>query len=98
MNLRREARNRPCMVRIAGCTGGGEDTVLAHYRLAGTCGVGIKPPDILGAWACHYCHGIIDGRIKPEPYMVDIERLDTQLAHADAVLRTQYQLIQEGKL
>ena len=31
MNLRKEARNRPCMVRIPGvCDGGGETTVLAQ--------------------------------------------------------------------
>jgi len=39
MNLRREARNRPCMVRIPGvCNHDDTTTVLAHYRLAGTCG------------------------------------------------------------
>ena len=43
--LREEARGRDCTVRLPGCNGGGESTVLAHYRLAGTCGMGIKPPD-----------------------------------------------------
>ena len=33
MNLRKQARNRPCQVRIPGiCDGGGETTVLAQKR------------------------------------------------------------------
>ena len=35
-NLRKQARGKPCMVRLPGCTGGGDSdgtVVLAHYRL-----------------------------------------------------------------
>ncbi|MFO5541033.1 nuclease domain-containing protein, partial [Klebsiella pneumoniae] len=43
-NLRKEARGRECTVRIPGhCNGNPETSVLAHYRLAGTCGTGCKP-------------------------------------------------------
>ena len=94
MNLRKEARNRPCQVRIPGiCDGGGETTVLAHYRLAGTCGTGIKPPDLLGAWCCAKCHDAIDGR-RHVPYHT---RAEIRLAHAEGVMRTIYQLTKEGK-
>lgn len=97
MNLRREARNRPCQIRIPGvCTGGGEDTVLAHYRLAGTCGTGIKPPDPLGAWACRACHDLVDGRATPKGRMIATN--DLRLWHAEGVMRTQAKLIEEGKL
>jgi hypothetical protein len=99
MNLRREARNRDCMVRIPGiCDGGGETTVLAHYRLAGTCGVGIKPPDILGAWCCGPCHDMVDGRVKRviDGCVVSDEYI--KLAHAEGVMRTIYQLEKEGKI
>lgn len=83
MNLRKEARNRPCQVRIPGiCDGGGETTVLAHYRLAGTCGVGSKSPDILGAWCCAPCHAHVGDR-GPDL--------------AEGVMRTIYQLTKEGK-
>ena len=84
MNLRKLARGRPCMVRIPGvCDGGGETTVLAHYRLAGTCGVGMKSPDLLGAWACAPCHAAAGDR-GPEL--------------AEGVMRTINELVREGKL
>jgi hypothetical protein len=92
--LRKEARDRPCMVRVPGiCTGGGEDTVLAHYRLAGYCGTGIKPPDVLGAWCCHACHDAVDGRNSQGR---DSEWL--RQCHAEGVLRTVAELSKEGKL
>jgi hypothetical protein len=79
------------MVRLPGCDGGGETTVLAHYRLSGTCGVGLKPPDTNGAFACDHCHGICDGRIKS-----DMDRDHIRLAHAEGVLRTLAWLASEG--
>lgn len=49
VNLRKEARGRECTVRIPGhCTFNPETSVLAHYRLAGTCGTGCKPDDLQG--------------------------------------------------
>lgn len=82
---RKSAKGQPCMVRLPGCDGGGETTVLAHYRLAGTCGTGTKPPDVLGAWACWFCHECCDGRAPaPEGYSRD----QVRLAHAEGVLRT----------
>ncbi|VEI70653.1 82 prophage-derived uncharacterized protein ybcO [Serratia quinivorans] len=38
-NLRKEAKGRDCQVRMPGiCNFNPETTVLAHYRMAGTCG------------------------------------------------------------
>lgn len=88
MNLRNEARGRPCMVRLACCCGNNETTVLAHFRLSGISGLGIKPPDILGAWTCSTCHAYVD--THKDAY--------TQLAFAHGVMRTQYHLLKEGKL
>ena len=86
-DLRKLARGQPCMVRLPGCDGGGETTVLAHYRVAGMCGIGQKPPDASnGAWCCFHCHEIIDGRIKPES--IGYTKLQVRLAHAEGVLRT----------
>ena len=82
MNLRNEARGKPCMVRLHGCDGGGETTVLAHYRLAGYCGTGIKPPDELGAWCCWSCHEHVDRRSRA------LESDFVRLAHAEGVMRT----------
>lgn len=92
---RKIARGKPCMVRLHGCDGGGETTVLAHYRLAGTCGIGIKPAHYQAAWCCARCHDIIDGRVKaPSGY----SRNDVRLAHCEAVIRTLYELDKMGEL
>ena len=81
---RKSAKGQPCMVRIPGvCNGNPETTVLAHYRLAGYCGAGMKPDDSMGAWACSACHDECDRRTR---------RCDTEyvrLCHAEGVLRTQ---------
>lgn len=91
MSLRELARGAPCMIRLAGiCSHNPETTVLAHYRLPGTCGTGIKPPDELGAWACHSCHGEADRRTRV------LESDFVKLAHAEAVMRTLYALYQDG--
>ena len=67
MNLRKLARGRPCMVRIPGVCDG----------------VGLKSPDLLGAWCCAPCHASAGDR-GPEL--------------AVAVMRTQAKLIEEGVL
>lgn len=73
------------MVRLPGCDGGGETTVLAHYRLAGYCGTGMKPPDTMGAFCCFACHEAIDGR----RFIPGHDRDRVRLAHAEGVMRTQ---------
>ncbi len=91
-NLRKQARGRECQIRIPGvCNGNPETSVLAHMRLAGTCGTGIKPPDILAAISCNCCHDAVDGRLKTE-YSTD----ELHSMHADGVLRTQIMWLKEG--
>lgn len=84
---RKAANGQPCLIRLPGCTGYVEGSVvLAHYRLLPYCGEGLKPPDELGAFGCDHCHGVVDGRL-PRPagyYLVDV-----RLAHAEGVMRTQ---------
>ena len=83
--LRKAARGMPCQVRLPGCNGGGDTTVLAHYRLAGYCGTGLKPDDdVFGAWACSNCHDLIDGRMR-----CAMTHAELRLAHAEGILRTQ---------
>jgi hypothetical protein len=51
------------MLRIPGvCNFNPETTVLAHIRRGGVAGMGQKPPDLCGVWACEACHSCIDGR------------------------------------
>ncbi|EQA2107247.1 nuclease domain-containing protein, partial [Escherichia coli] len=53
VDLRKAARGRMCTVRILGyCNHDPETSVLAHYRLAGTCGTATKPHDMQAAIAC----------------------------------------------
>lgn len=83
-DLRKLARGQPCLVRLPGCDGGGETTVLAHLRMPGYCGTGIKPDDLaFGAWCCARCHAKIDGREK-----CDMTHAELHSAHADGCLRT----------
>ena len=93
MNLRKLAKGRPCQIRLPGCDGGGETTVLAHYRMASYAGTGMKPNDLCGAWACASCHDIVDGR-APSGY----ERNFVRLAHAEGCLKTIAALVAEGVL
>ena len=94
MNLRKLAAGKPCQVRIPlVCDGGGPTTVLAHYRLAGFSGVGMKPSDLLGAWCCGPCHDVADGRRGG-----DWSRQAVRQMHAEGVLRTLAELERLGVL
>ena len=87
--LTKLARGRECQVRLPCCNHNPETTVLAHFRLAGICGIGMKPHDILGAWACSACHDEIDRRTRI------FENESVRLAHAEGVIRTIDILIKE---
>ncbi len=83
--IRDAARDKPCMIRLPGCDGGGETTVLCHYRLAGYAGMGSKPDDIaFGAWGCFSCHQKVDFREPLDGWSKD----QIRLAHAEGVMRT----------
>lgn len=89
--LRKLARGQDCQVRIPGiCNFDPETTVLAHYRLAGACGMGLKPHDLLGAWACSSCHDEIDRRTR----LMDAD--SAALMHLEGVVRTLAELIKQG--
>jgi len=92
-DLRKEARGKPCMIRLPGCDGSRQTTVGAHYRLAGYNGTGQKPPDIMMAWSCNKCHDLVDGRVRA-PY----DRGIIRLAHAEGVIRTVAELWKAGKI
>ena len=92
--ITKSARGEPCQIRLAGyCNHNPETTVLAHYRLADYCGIGIKPPDFMGAYACSACHDAVDGRIK-----TDLSEEELRLAHAEGVMRTLVILEKKGLL
>ena len=81
------------MVRLPGiCNFNSETVVLAHIRLAGISGMGMKSPDLIGAWACSACHDEIDGRTHKSGMTHD----ELRLAHYDGMARTIAQLEKEG--
>lgn len=92
--LRKAAQGRACMVRIPYiCNGDPATTVLAHFRMSGYAGMGLKPPDHFGAFACSSCHDAIDGRSK-----TDYPRSELRRMHAEAVIRTFDAFVSEGLL
>jgi hypothetical protein len=93
MSLRKEAKGRACMVRLPGvCNFNSETVVLAHIRLAGVSGMGMKSPDLIGAWACSACHDEVDGRTHKSGLSHD----ELRLAHFEGMARTIAQLEKEG--
>ena len=92
-NLRKEPAYRTCMVRMPGCSQPEGDCVLAHaHTPKGIRGGGQKAPDLLGAWACSYCHREYDRETHHFP------KEQATFWFYEGVLRTQDQLIKEGKV
>jgi len=91
-NLREQARGECCEIRSPICNYNPETTVLAHYRLIGISGMGLKSPDLIAAHACSDCHDLVDGR----RHVVGLQRTDVQLLHLQGVVRTQAKLIKRG--
>lgn len=60
--LREAARGQPCTLRLPCCNHDPETTVLAHLRMFGAAGIGEKPDDWCGVFACSACHDAIDRR------------------------------------
>lgn len=86
MNLRKQARGRPCMIRVpAVCNGNPETVVLCHLRMVGITGMGMKANDLLGAWGCSDCHRY-----------VDTHGIDGRTALLEGMARTQAVLLSEG--
>ena len=93
------AQGKPCLVRIAPEMGlpcaHMDTTVLAHLTMAGLKGTGMKVNDLLGAWACDTCHGLIDQRISAP---IEKPRIWVIQAHHEGVARTIDQLKRDGIL
>lgn len=68
-------------VRIPGtCNFNPGTSVVAHYRMPDTCGIAIKPDDVLRAIICSYCHDAIGGRAK-----TDIDYTPLRVRHAEGI-------------
>jgi len=92
--VRRAAEGAPCTVQIPGaCDGGGATSVLAHLRMLGGGGVGMKPDDIDSVIACDGCHSCIDSR-RPMPAGYSRHDLGEMLLRAHC--RTVRYLVEQG--
>lgn len=93
-NLRRQAKGRPCQIRVPGCCNGNpETTVGCHYRMSGLSGIGIKSNDLFIAWGCSACHRAVDTGTSANWSIQDLN-----LMHLEGVLRTQEILFKEGHI
>lgn len=88
MNLRRQAIDRECQIRLPGCQTG--PCCLCHWRQIDISGLGLKSPDWLGAWGCDHCHKQVDAARRGD--------IQTQLDFARAVFRTLHILHKEGRI
>ncbi len=89
--ITKSARNQDCQVQLYGiCNHNSETTVFAHYRKGGFGGMGKKPDDLFGAYACSSCHDEIDRRTR----VLENEHVDHEFLQA--ILRTQRNLLANG--
>ena len=88
--ITKSARGQACTIRLDGCNGGpnNETVVLAHLNGGG---MGAKCLDIHGAYSCHHCHDILDGRIQS-----DYSQEFLLLSHLMGMKRTQEILVSKG--
>ena len=63
--IRDSARGQDCTVQSPFCNHNPETVVFAHYGEPGEKGMGLKPDDTSGAYACSGCHDYLDGRSHP---------------------------------
>jgi len=86
--LRKSAKGQPCMVRIPGvCNRNPDTTVLAHLNGGG---MGMKRPDIFGAFSCSSCHDEVDRRTRI------FDKEFAELSHRRGVERTQQWWLDNG--
>lgn len=89
--IRKSAAGKDCLARLPGvCNFNPETTVAAHVRIAGLCGIGAKPSDVLTIRACSSCHDEIDHRTH-KIYAPDLDRYILE-----ALARTLVEYVREG--
>lgn len=89
------ARGEMCQIRMVGvCNHNRETTVWCHANgSAAGKGIGMKSPDILGAFGCSGCHDLVDRR---RPLPAGMTRSDVLLAFWHGHARSICILIERG--
>jgi len=72
--IRDSARGQDCTVNGPTCNHNPETVVFAHYGEPGEKGMGLKPDDTSGAYACSACHDVLDGRVASSACMGDVQK------------------------
>jgi hypothetical protein len=93
--IRQAARGENCTVCLPGCPNDRDTTVLAHLRIFGGGGTGMKPSDAEAVFADAYCHDRIDGRV---PWVHIADEFDFWECIARALVRTHRILRERGVL
>jgi hypothetical protein len=95
--IRDSARDQACTIQSPWCNGDPEKMVFAHYGEPGEKGMGLKPDDSSGAYACSDCHDWLDGRVSHSS--VDVGDLhDKEYYWFRGMRRTWRLLIENGVL
>lgn len=90
--ITRSANGKRCQIRLPGvCTD--RNVVWCHAigQAAGK-GIGMKVPDLLGAYGCQECHDVYDRRV----FVKHLNRMEIELAFYEGVMRSQRILIDDG--
>lgn len=64
---RANAKGQDCTLQLPGCQNDTSTVVLCHLRQFSGGGMGCKPPDVEGVFACRHCHDVLDGRANLIP-------------------------------
>jgi len=89
--ITKSARGENCAFRFPGiCNHNNETTVFCHINTKYK-GVGMKSPDLFGAYGCSSCHDALDGR-NPLPLAYPVQ--DQWVL--DAMVETQYKVMEKG--
>lgn len=88
--ITQSARGQACTIRFEGCNGGPDNNTVVLAHLNGG-GIGTKHLDIHGAYCCHSCHDILDGRKS-----IGLSQEHILLTHLLGMMRTQKILAERG--
>lgn len=87
------ANGKRCQIRLPGVCTDSTNVVWCHAigQAAGK-GIGMKVPDLLGAYGCEECHSVVDRR----KFVNHLTRMEIEHAFYEGVMRSQRILIDDG--
>jgi hypothetical protein len=91
--ITKSANGQRCQIRLPGVCQDSAGVVWCHAigQAAGK-GIGMKVPDLLGAYGCSSCHDIVDRR----RFVKHLTRMEIEHAFYEGVMRSQRILIDDG--